>query len=210
MTLWAKWFKHVWKLKPSCSRTSTFLWMITVLVAFCIREDLAGVTSFIRCLELQGCCYPLLLNFFHSTAVNLQTLRQLWVSMCCTIFSPFIQKTKGHIILIVDGLKKSKEGRRMPAVKSLHQESENNSKSAYIMGHHFECVSLLVGAIGQFFAVPLIGQIVEGVLFSKDEENRTILDKVIELVYIAAGDRKFCLVADAYYAALSRQPDYAA
>jgi len=174
--------------------------MMTVLAAFCIREDLAGVTSFVRCLALKESCYPLLLNLFHSSAVNLMKLRRLWTSVCFNMFCSYIQKVQGHFILIVDGLKKAKEGGKMPAVKSLHQESQNNTKAEYIMGHHFECISLLIGATGQFFAVPMVGQIVEGVLFSPDDENKTIIDKVIELVYLTVGDRKIILVADAYYA----------
>jgi len=59
MKLWKEWFRCVNELKPSCSNYKAFLWMVTVLVGFSIRQDLAGVTSFIRCLGLSESCYHL-------------------------------------------------------------------------------------------------------------------------------------------------------
>ncbi len=59
-------------------------------------------------------------------------------------------------MFVADGLKAPKEGRKMPAVKKLHQESADNSKPEYIFGHSFQTVSLLVqGALGPVFSVPL-------------------------------------------------------
>jgi len=117
------------------------------------------------------------------------------------MFSPFIQTVNGRVIAIIDGLKKSKEGRKMPAVKCLHQESANNGKAEYIMGQHFECISLLTGIKNQFFAVPLVAYIAEGVFFSPADQMKTILDRVIGMVSSSLANRRFYLVADAYYAA---------
>ncbi len=43
----------------------------------------------------------------------------------------------------------------MPAVKLLHQESDNVTKPSYIMGHSTQAVSLLARAAVSLFAVPL-------------------------------------------------------
>jgi hypothetical protein len=51
----------------------------------------------------------------------------------------------------------------MPAVKSLHQEGGGNSKKEYIMGQYFECLSLRVGCAHQYFAMPLMSRIHDGV-----------------------------------------------
>lgn len=40
-------------------------------------------------------------------------------------------------IYVGDGVKASKEAKKMPGVKKLHQESENSSKGEYILGHMF-------------------------------------------------------------------------
>jgi hypothetical protein len=47
----------------------------------------------------------------------------------------------GYVVFVADGLKIAKEGKKMPAVKCLHQESQNNSKAEYIMGHSFQVIS---------------------------------------------------------------------
>jgi hypothetical protein len=97
--------------------------------------------------------YDLLLNFFHSNALNLSRLLDLWVKLALRLFNPVTEE--GFVLLAADGLKVPKEGKKMPAVKSLHQESGNNSKPEFIMGHSFQAVSLLVhSALGQVFAVP--------------------------------------------------------
>jgi hypothetical protein len=48
------------------------------------------------------------------------------------------ESQQGYRIFIADGLKVPKEGKKMPAVKALHQESQDNSKPAFIMGHSFQ------------------------------------------------------------------------
>lgn len=200
MKLWGEWFRCVQKIRPSCANYRTFLWMIAVLAAFSMRREIVGVTSFIRCLGLEGRCYHLLLHFFHSNAVALPELTRLWVELCFKLFGSFLCVLDNRIVVLVDGLKIPKEGRKMPAVKSLHQESQSNSKPEYIMGQYFECISLLVGAAGQYFAVPLVSRIHGGVVFAEQDESRTLLDMVVSLVFDTI-KRPFYMVADAYYAA---------
>ncbi len=200
MKLWRAWFACIRKLRPSCTNRKTFLWMIAILAAFSIRSEIVGVTSFIRCLGLEENCYYLLLHFFHSNAVVLPELSRLWVGLCFEIFAPFMFMLDDRIVILVDGLKIPKEGRKMPAVKLLHQESQSNSKPEYIMGQYFECISLLVRAAGQYFAVPLVSRIHGGVLFSEQDEKKTLIDMVISLVFDTI-KRPHYMVADAYYAA---------
>ncbi len=49
-------------LRPSCSRSTTFLWLVVVLAALCLRPDLAGVTSLVRGLGLSEASYYGLLH----------------------------------------------------------------------------------------------------------------------------------------------------
>jgi len=72
----------------------------------------------------------------------------------------------GRIVLLADGIKVGKEGRRMPGVKSLHQESQSNSKSEFIMGHSIQAVSVLAGTTVHAIAVPLTARIHEGIVLS--------------------------------------------
>ena len=51
--------------------------------------------------------------------------------------------------MVGDGTKESHDGKRMPGVKKLHQESENSTKGEYIFGHMFGGVGVLTGNAGQ-------------------------------------------------------------
>ena len=86
----------------------------------------------------------------------------------------------------------------MPAVKSLHQESTNNSKPEYIMGHSWQAVSLLVDAGTSLFSLPLSARIHEGVVFS-NRDHRTLLDRMVELLDSLGINEPVYLLADAYY-----------
>ena len=103
---------------------------------------------------------------------------------------------------MADDIKAPKEGRKMPAVKLLHQQSASNSKPEYVMGHSFQAVGLLVqGPAGQVAAVPLVSRIHEGLVWS-NRDSRTLLDKLALLMLSLENilDRKLLLVADACYA----------
>ena len=131
MKLWLKWFRNVVQLREACSRSSTFTWMTLVLVSLSVRFDKLGVTSFVRALAFKEKSYPRFLHLFHSNALCLERLTQLWILLVLKIFRPLA--VGDYAVCVADGLKVAKEGRRMPAVKKLHQESQNNSKSPFIM-----------------------------------------------------------------------------
>ncbi len=80
MRLWCEWWRWCAPLRGACARKRTFLWMGVVLVGFCVREDLWGVTSLVRALGLQAVCYDRLLDFFHSPALNVEGLTRLWAA----------------------------------------------------------------------------------------------------------------------------------
>jgi DDE superfamily endonuclease len=200
MTLWIPWINAVRSLRPACHRSRTFLWMLLTLIGLCCRLDLAGVTSYLRVLGLRPEAYHRFLHLFHSKGLDLDKLTACWVKLCLTLFTPVAAGSR--LICVADGIKVPKEGRRMPAVKSLHQQSASNSKPEYIMGHSFQAISLLVqGACGHVAAVPLTSRIHEGLVFS-NRDSRTLLDKLAVLMFSIANllDRKILLVADAYYA----------
>jgi len=200
MKLWIQWLQAVRLLRPACNRSLTFLWMTLVLMGLCCRSDNLGVSSFVRVLNLRGDAYHRLLHFFHSKALNLDVLTSCWARLCLVLFRPFLVGQR--LVCIADGIKAPKEGKRMPGVKFLHQESQNNTKPEYIMGHSFQAISLLVHcAGGQVAGVPLTSRIHEGLVFS-NRDSRTLLDKLVALLFsiTSAWDKTVVLVADAYYA----------
>ncbi len=200
MQLWLEWFRCVSALRPACSRYRTFVWMVLALVGLCIRSDRLGVTSFVRSAFLHEKFYPHLLHFFHSSAVKVPTLTHLWARHVLTLFTPLT--FKGHLVLVGDGLKVPKAGKKMPAVKNLHQESNNNTKPSFIMGHSFQAVGLLVKTTcSQLFCVPLASRIHEGLVWS-NRDRRTLLDKMVLLVQSLAASlqRPLLFLVDAYFA----------
>jgi hypothetical protein len=161
--------------------------------------DLAGVTSFVRVLGARGKAYHRFLYLFHSKALDLDKLTACWVRLCLRLFQPF--EVGSRLVVLADGIKAPKEGKRMPGVKLLHQQSASNSKPEYIMGHSLQAISLLVqGPAGHVAAVPLTSRIHEGLVFS-NRDQRTLLDKLVTLLLSLTGvwNRKVILVADAYY-----------
>ncbi len=198
--LWLAWLRALQPLRPACSRTTTFLWLVVVLAALCLRPDLAGVTSLVRSLGLSDASYYCLLHFFHSPALDLDRLTQLWRQTLQHLFRRCLVRVNSRPVVLVDGLKRPKEGRKMPAVKSLHQESRCNAKASFIMGHSLQAVALLVQVAGVCLAVPVAARIHEGVVWTA-RDRRTLLDKLSGLLLGLQWSGPLTVVADAYYAA---------
>jgi hypothetical protein len=200
MRLWIQWFRGVAELRPACRRLRTFLWMVLVLAGLSTRPERAGITSFVRVLDLRERAYRRLLHLFHSSALSLDRLTELWTHLVIELFTPVV--VGDYRVCLADGLKVGKEGKKMPAVRKLHQSGGSNSKAPYIMGHSFQAVSLLVrSASGAVAAIPLCARIHEGLIFS-NRDRRSLLDKMVTLFLPLTQRWKqpVLLIADAYYA----------
>ena len=174
--------------------------MALALAGMCVRADLAGVTSLVRALGLQSRCYDRLLDFFHSPALNLDRLSQLWTSIVLRLF-PNLLRVNHRLVLLADGIKIGKAGRKMPAVKKLKQV-ESNTKPEFIFGHSCQAISIVAGAQHSAFAVPLAARIHEGVVYS-NRHRKTQPQKLLSLLDTLGIDSLVTLVADAYYACRS-------
>jgi hypothetical protein len=198
MQLWIEWWNVVKTLRPACSRTRSFLWLAVCLAGFCTRSDLLGVSSIMRAVGLHENAYDRLLDFFHSNAINVDGLARCWVKIVLWVFKEKLM-VNGRLVLLIDGIKVMKSGKKMPAVRSLHQESDNNNKAEFIMGHSCQAASLVVGAEKSAFAVPLCARIHEGLVFS-NRCRKKLTDKMVDLIAMIAADFPFYCVGDAYYA----------
>jgi hypothetical protein len=197
--LWNQVISLLIPLRESCARRSTFFWLLTAVVCLILREDLVGVTSFIRAGFLLPECYQPLIDFFNGQGVKLDRLNQIWCQTVLKILEPFLVRNSGRILMIGDGIKTPKEGRHMPGVKSCHQESENSSKPEFIMGHSFQMISVLVKFGPFYFAIPLIMRIHEGIK-TTNRDHRTIHDKLLSMFLILPlNPQEVCLVLDSYY-----------
>ena len=144
--LWYDWWNLVCELRSACARSRTFLWMSLCLAGFSTRKDLLGVTSIVRALGLEPACYDRLLDFFHSPALDLDKLTHAWCALVFR-FDPGLLRVNLKPVLVGDGIKIPKAGRKMPGVKKLHQESDSNTKPEYIFGHSCQAVAVLTQAL---------------------------------------------------------------
>jgi hypothetical protein len=197
MPLWLRWYQAIRLLRPAFSRNLTFLWFATITAAFTVRGELLGVTSLVRALKLNPKCYERLLSNFHSKGINLDSLYSLWAQVVLRLF-PSPVRINNRLVLVGDGIKVAKRGKKMPGVKLLHQVSDSN-KPEYIMGHSLQSVCILMNAASSVFAVPLATRIHEGFIWS-NRDQRTLLDKMINLVRATGIEQTFYFVADAFYA----------
>ena len=108
-----------------------------------------------------------------------------------------------YLVCVADGLKVPKEGRKMPAVKKLHQSSGNNSNAPL---HHGPLVSghLLAGSRHgrrRRRCAPLASRIHEGLVWKRGD-GRTLLDKMVTmfLLLVQQMGSPVRLVADACHA----------
>ncbi len=151
-TIMINFIENVLCLFESCfSRKAAFRWFITITIGLMLRSDKLGVTSVIRDLALSPDCYDSMIHFFRASSWSLDSIRSCWFS-AVRQYAP-LYKEGNLYILVGDGVKQSKEGRRMPGVKKLFQESENSAKPEYIHGHMFGGLGILAGtyAAGHVF-----------------------------------------------------------
>jgi hypothetical protein len=172
-----------------------------------LRSDFAGITSIVRTLELMPSGYEALLHFFASNAWTLSDIREHWIHI--VINSDTVFKENGMPILIGDGVKQSKEGKKMPGVKRMHQESEDSSKSEYIWGHMFGAIGILVGNADKLFCLPLSATLQDGDAKMRKWEDKTYksVSHVVRIIRDAfavteeTGDS--ILLLDAYFFTVS-------
>lgn len=196
--LWREWWMWCKPLRSACARKRTFLWMCVVLIGFSVRQEMWGVTSMVRALGLNATCYDRMLDFFHSSALDVKMLAKLWAALLLKKH-PRLVRVNGRPVLIGDGIKVGKAGKKMPAVKRLHQSSESNTKPTYILGHSCQAAGILAYSLNSVVCIPLIARIHEGVVFS-NRCKRTLLDKMMDMLDTLELEQSFYFVADAYYA----------
>ena len=197
----------------SCfSRAAAFKWFVVSIMGFIVRLDFHGVSSITRWLSLKPKSYETFLCFFRASSWKLSQIQRCWVDIIKKHYSPLCMN--GFIMGIGDTLKAGKEGSKIPAVKRLHQDSDNSGKSPYIFGHHFGAIGLLIGNISNLFCIPVMLELHEGVntLRSFQGKAAPVVDgedsvTVISLMTAMATklveylDHPIMLILDAYYSA---------
>ena len=200
LILWKEWSQAFFGLRQAFSRQSTYLWATIYCAGLAVRLNNRGVSSIVDALGLKSNAYDSLLRVCHSTAINLDLLIAHWVKLCFRLFQPMC--IDGYMVLFGDGIKVGKEGKKMPAVKLMHQSSQSNSKAEYIMGHYLQAISLaVVTPLGRVAAIPLLAKIHDGLVYT-NRSNETVIHRFAKIIQEVSDAAKIpaIMVADAYYA----------
>ena len=214
--------------KSCFTRQAAFKWFVVTVFGFIVWREHAGVTSFIRELWIDPQKYDAMLHFFRSNAWTPHSLRERWIRVVshsaelfredATCSHPCEPESCSHScepescshsmpILIGDGVKQSKEAKRMPCVKKLYQESGNSAKPSFIFGHMFGAIGVLAGSIDKLFCIPLSVTLQDGDrqirrwLNSEGEtdDESHVVRLIREACYTASIMTRSFLLLDRYY-----------
>ena len=186
------------------SRTASFRWFCIIVSAFIVRSDKLGVTSFIRCLSLNGSFYECLLHFFHSSSWDLSCLRHCWYGIVSDLAPLYLLEERP--VFVCDGVKCSKEGRFMPGVKKHAQESQTQSKPDMIHGHLWGNLSVLIGTDEKLACLPLSTRLHDGLQAMASWEGTDVSSEshVVQMMKnacdaVTSFGRDVYLLADRYF-----------
>jgi hypothetical protein len=86
--------------------------------------------------------------FFRASSWSMQALAAHWAFF--VVSQDVIIKYQGRAVILGDHTYVPKDGRRMPGVLSLHQNSETQSKPSYFRGHCWGAIGVLIGSLTTF------------------------------------------------------------
>lgn len=166
--------------KGQFSRVTAFRWFVVVVLGFMVRIDNLGITSTLRALSIAPKHYESIIHFFRANSWSLANIQANWYDVVSGQM-PLLQH-KEKALLVGDGTKQSKEGRYMPGVKKLTQESETQSKPEYIHGHMWGGTGILAGKAGEFCCVPLSLKIHDGLQAVCDWNGTNPASHVVQMI----------------------------
>ncbi len=105
------------------SRRSTWLVFSMAVLSFIGATELVGLTSFCRFWGLGESGYNTFVNFFRSTAWSLGAVVCQWTDFVLSQNKTIMVQRRA--VLLGDHTYVPKDGRRMPGVLTLHQDSKN-------------------------------------------------------------------------------------
>lgn len=185
------------ELRPVFSREASFKWFVLLLWGVLLTTQPPAVTSYVNALGLSEQYYHQALHWFDSSAFSMNDLCYWWGKWLSQ--HPNTYPLKGERVYVGDSIKVGKEGRKMPGVKRLHQESEDVSKPEWVRGHYFSALGLLLGAGQALFATPIILKLHDGIDAIDGEAEGTLVDKMALLCVQFMLKGSYVLL-DAYYA----------
>ena len=196
------------QFRNSFKRLATWENFVIIIMGFILRTNKYGITSMVSSLMLEPSWYNNILHFFRSNGYTVGRLFEKWIEIAESEAS-FV-RVAGRIIMLGDHIKFSKEGRHIPDIQLLHQDSENSGKGRCIEGHMFAQVSAVVSSGRVSRSLPLITEKQQPPPKkenSKKPDGDTLVTQMVNLVSkvvssITSND-KVVVALDAYFSKAS-------
>ena len=184
------------------SHNSTWLVFSMVILGFLSAPEIIGITSFCRFWGLGESGYHMFVHFFHSSAWSIGGLICQWSTFVLAQNETVM--IEGRAVLLGDHTYVPKDGRRMPGVVTLHQESETQSKPSYFRGHCWGAISLLIGSLSAPFGLPLALSIHQGLIHIGQEKEgnvETLGTRIVQMAldFAIRHNLPSVLVLDAFF-----------
>jgi len=183
------------------SRHRTWLIFVMIVLGFIGSSEMTGVSSFCRFWLIDNQGYHTLLRFFRSSAWELSGLLEHWA-----VFAVYQQQTicsQGRVVTLGDHTYVPKEGRRMPGVVTLRQDSETQSKPSYFRGQCWGGLALAVGGMTTPFALPLNLRMHQGSIHLGEAEKSslTLGEQMVQMAidFSLQTNQGAVLVLDAFF-----------
>ena len=190
------------------SHRRTWLKFVMIVLGFMAISEMAGVSSWCRFWGLDVKGYHSLLQFFRSNAWSLSALIHHWAVF--VLAQQQLVYTPQRCVLLGDHTHVSKEGRRMPGVVTIHQESETQSKPSYFRGQCWGALGIVVGSFLAPFCLPLGLRIHQGWRHLGHENDKntgteTLANRLVlmALDFVLDQDQPSVLVLDAFFSVAS-------
>ncbi len=186
------------------SRHRTWLVFVMIVLGFLGATEMLGIASFCRFWGLEVHGYYRLLHCFRSAAWCLEDLVHPWVAFVLSQHVAVVMTSR--LVVIGDHTYVAQDGRRMPGVVTLHQDSETQSKPSYFRGHGWGAIGLLIGSLTSPFCLPLDLRLHQGFehLGSTHPASRqwTLAERpvVMALEVAKRHAQTLVLILDAYFA----------
>lgn len=138
-------------------REATWVWFVVLMIGFMVRRNHNGITSIISTLRLSPRLYHTMLHFFRSEAYETEELYKKWIEIVMGL--DVVVRISDRPIVAGDHIKISKEGRRMPDMTTMKQESDNSGKGEYIEGHMYGHTSAVIDRNETSRGLPLMTEL---------------------------------------------------
>jgi len=184
------------------SRNSPWVLFCMVILGFIGATEMIGVTSFCRFWGVGETLYIAFLHFFRASSWSLPAILAQWGAY--VLLENVTVSAGGRAVLLGDHTYVTKDGRRMPGVVSLREQSETQSKPSYFRGHCWGAIGLLVGSMAVPYCLPLALSIQLGMIHIGHIENKkfeTLGTRIVQMaIAFAVCHHTPCvMVLDAFF-----------